>query len=58
MTRHNRHTSNAFTHCTIAFNGIRDYLAVASTFYFFADSQIIPKKIKRACKPRRWTVQT
>jgi hypothetical protein len=35
MTRHSRHTANAF----------------ASTFYFFADTQINAKKIKRACKP-------
>ena len=25
--------------------------AFASTFYFFADTQIKAKKIKRACKP-------
>ena len=25
--------------------------AIASTFYFFADTQIKAKKIKRACKP-------
>jgi hypothetical protein len=35
MTGHSRHTANAF----------------ASTFYFFADTQINLKKIKRACKP-------
>ena len=35
MTGHSRHTANAF----------------ASTFYFFADTQINAKKIKRACKP-------
>jgi hypothetical protein len=35
MTGHSRHTPNAF----------------ASTFYFFADTQINAKKIKRACKP-------
>ena len=35
MTGHNGHTANAF----------------ASTFYFFADTQINAKKIKRACKP-------
>ena len=35
MTGHNVHTANAF----------------ASTFYFFADTQINAKKIKRACKP-------
>jgi hypothetical protein len=34
MTRHSGHTANAF----------------ASTFYFFADTQINAKKIKRACK--------
>jgi hypothetical protein len=35
MTGHIRHTANAF----------------ASTFYFFADTQINAKKIKRAYKP-------
>ena len=35
MTGHIRHTANAF----------------ASTFYFFAHTQINSKKIKRACKP-------
>jgi len=35
MTGHIRHTANAF----------------ASTFYFFSDTQINAKKIKRACKP-------
>ena len=35
MTGHSGHTANAF----------------ASTFYFFADTQINAKKIKRACKP-------
>ncbi len=35
MTGHSPHTANAF----------------ASTFYFFADTQINAKKIKRACKP-------
>ena len=35
MTGHIGHTANAF----------------ASTFYFFADTQINAKKIKRACKP-------
>ena len=34
MTGHSRHTANAF----------------ASTFYFFADTKINAKKIKRACK--------
>jgi hypothetical protein len=28
--------------------------AFASTFYFFFDTQIISKKIKRACKPTHW----
>jgi hypothetical protein len=35
MTGHSGHTANAF----------------ASTFYFFANTQINAKKIKRACKP-------
>jgi len=35
MTGHSGHTTNAF----------------ASTFYFFAETQIKAKKIKRACKP-------
>ena len=35
MTEHSRHTANAF----------------ASRFYFFAETQINAKKIKRACKP-------
>ena len=51
MTGHSGHTANAFTHSSIVFNGIRDCFAVASTFYFFADTQINAKKIKRACKP-------
>ncbi len=35
MTGHSGHTAHA----------------LASTFYFFADTQINAKKIKRACKP-------
>jgi len=31
--------------------------AFASTFYFFADTQINAKKIKRACKPTHGTVR-
>jgi hypothetical protein len=38
MTGHSGHTANAF----------------ASTFYFFADTQINAKKIERACKPKHY----